>query len=845
MGKKKGIGFETEEMMKLFLALIIGAGFFVLIVTLSGGLSGLMDKISSLFGGASQEGYYQTAKLSTIALVDAINCVSNPSACDPGFFTPQGRTYTEADFNNPLTGMLIKSETVTQEVTLEVADSAECRQKCMKQYCQNNRYCKCECSLSRSITGTKCECKVTYLTSGPEVKCEKTGQGVSCTVKNFYLPENFAGLFNKAEEYIAGFGDPSFLVYWQRFPPGEDASWEKFSAWYEGVGKLMFLGFCLSHFIPTKLIPKPVSLNKLKRLLRLKGETKAAEEIDRTVEGVESVLKKSGRQGSLKSAENVVIGISTPETHARYISNLKVVESFKDENAFIQAVKKSGRKIDKSLENNLREVFRNVKNAEWDVSCSLAEYLPETEARKLVLKMFGQEAGEALLKSAPKVMKYAGFDSLASYVAALIDSKMSKYKDVKPLKLVLKTPLKEPEAFSLENLLGPEITSVPLGNEKVIILDKNPIISTKFGNKPVTFYLASPCFAELTVENATIKCKYYSYNPKTNGVECIEPEINPNANNLPLCGSINPLYVDKNTDKTMFRDTNGDGKWDVLTLDGKWEESIGFKSLGPNDRISFFDTNYDGEWDKIVRESNDDFLERVTVLDSNYDGELDKITYETSQKTVTIEGKEFEDKVPINKQISIDTEEENGIKYMTIDYITIDIDNPSIDFSSPAVSVIDKDDDSKWDWVDLVGVIFFDTNGDGVWDYAYQSFQGFQQRSDWYKNGFWNCKKYKDDTCVEGSRIVENVVENIGGCVIDGIVVSVKKNDIKGKPNFCYAKDYSGLVGFAAITGSFAVSALAKVCKIGGPLGFVLSSGVDCGLAYLDFKYVNQNWPNG
>jgi len=53
-----------------------------------------------------------------------------------------------------------------------------------------------------------------------------------CTVNGFYLPQEVSN----AEKYIAGYGDPKFLVYWQSFPADEDAAWTSYSTWMEHVG---------------------------------------------------------------------------------------------------------------------------------------------------------------------------------------------------------------------------------------------------------------------------------------------------------------------------------------------------------------------------------------------------------------------------------------------------------------------------------------------------------------------------------------------------------------------------------------------------------------------------------
>jgi hypothetical protein len=66
----------------------------------------------------------------------------------------------------------------------------------------------------------------------------KPAEGVDvvlCTVSGFYLPQEVSN----AEKWIAGYGDPNFLVYWQDFPAGEDAAWTTYATWMENVGTVV------------------------------------------------------------------------------------------------------------------------------------------------------------------------------------------------------------------------------------------------------------------------------------------------------------------------------------------------------------------------------------------------------------------------------------------------------------------------------------------------------------------------------------------------------------------------------------------------------------------------------
>ncbi|MEM7815821.1 MAG: hypothetical protein QXN71_01745, partial [Candidatus Aenigmatarchaeota archaeon] len=82
---RKGIGFEVEEMMKLFLVIIIGLGIVVLIIATSGGIKNLIDEFCAknpgICGQTQTQKDYNTARASFNALVLAHNCVLDPSTC--------------------------------------------------------------------------------------------------------------------------------------------------------------------------------------------------------------------------------------------------------------------------------------------------------------------------------------------------------------------------------------------------------------------------------------------------------------------------------------------------------------------------------------------------------------------------------------------------------------------------------------------------------------------------------------------------------------------------------------------------------------------------------------------
>jgi hypothetical protein len=79
--------------------------------------------------------------------------------------------------------------------------------------------------------------------------CDRTADTMKCKVIHFQLPQKIS----VADEWIKGFGDPAFLVYYQKFPNGPETAWSGASVWIENAVDVFFAWF---------LIGKGVKLGK-------------------------------------------------------------------------------------------------------------------------------------------------------------------------------------------------------------------------------------------------------------------------------------------------------------------------------------------------------------------------------------------------------------------------------------------------------------------------------------------------------------------------------------------------------------------------------------------------------
>ena len=121
-------------------------------------------------------------------------------------------------------------------------------------------YCADYCTIGDEYVETlktsgKCEQKKIDLTTAgymektehASIECDSKDNIKKCTVKNFELDQKFQekeiyGATFTPEEWIAGYGDPEYLIYYQQFPLGEDTAWSGTLTWVQNaVTVVMFM----------------------------------------------------------------------------------------------------------------------------------------------------------------------------------------------------------------------------------------------------------------------------------------------------------------------------------------------------------------------------------------------------------------------------------------------------------------------------------------------------------------------------------------------------------------------------------------------------------------------------
>lgn len=368
-----------------------------------------------------------------------------------------------------------------------------------------------------------------------------------CKVSNFNLPENFAGITKKADEFINGMGDPSFLLYYQKFPAGEDTNWAGEAEWFTGVGKAMFIAMCVADVVrPLKQLKGTIQASVKKaseevtaRLFARNAEKKALEEA--TIAEAERLAPELAAKAEGEAILNFMKRDSVNNGIVNYFKS-KYPGGFSTQ-VFDDIIAQSGRQFTQAEKEALRKEFMKIwlnqgERSGIDLSVLLADKADPALMTQLMSKAMKKTNAETLARFA----KYVGIDYGITYYAALIDSRMGKFIKENPNSLVLGMPLikEEPSKLQSNTIAKPQKIDYP-DKQNLMPIGKNVVLIKKeWGNQPTPFYLASPCMADLTIESKPIACAIYTYNSVTGLTTCDNP--------------------DKSEDPAWYNDLFSDGK---------------------------------------------------------------------------------------------------------------------------------------------------------------------------------------------------------------------------------------------------------------------------------------------
>ncbi len=730
-----------------------------------------------------------------------------------------------------------------------------------------------------------------------------TEKELKCMVENFYLPEDFggdifAGIKEKINYYLDGFGDPYFLVYAHYFPLGEASDWEEESSWFKGWGKWIMAGMCIlrgSFFLgkTTKMLTTAKGLGELSK------EFKVISSYGTKVKSFfKKMFKSGGKDISSISApkaikdldelvddivDNAVIvpGLSKPnyiEAVAKINAQKEAAQMFETFEQYKSAVRQV---ISGEEERVLREGWRLLKDGKYPADVTklkLAEGLGTTEQGKTLLKrLTGQDGSklESMAQAARLTMAGArtgtlvGINSYAAYYSARLDSQLCKYDQERHSgNLVFKVPYDE--NCGEEFPLGDKVISAPSSPDPekdnivdiatpIILYRKNPtpIIPDEF----VPFYLASPCYANLTLENREAVCEVYMQDVREDGkilTYCDSPKKTGIFSTNKKCGHVKRItskeLVEKSKDIVLngFENVKLMGDKETINIEGVDEEFL--VVTDPINEI------------KIYLKS---FPEKKAGGDK-YPGEI--LEYKSYYKKIgsADEPIEFDQEnayagIPTKHVFAhlraINTDRDNEIDILEAG------EDGIFGYMQIRMSVIP---DLKSDFMDMYIYWHIDETGtpDRVYRIKYSEFPvvgNFLEIQDSNENlaidhlGLYETGVSGDIVGLSGIGLKELSLfsdKDFDGkadsvtttnCVVDSVVVSVDKNKVnEGEHNYCYkSKEGRGTFETAVIVAGYGLSSVAKyTIGAGSWVGYAVSVAVDCGIAALEFfVFKGSEWP--
>ncbi|MHA1746137.1 MAG: hypothetical protein ACTSWW_09060, partial [Promethearchaeota archaeon] len=366
--------------------------------------------------------------------------------------------------------------------------------------------CYLVCAINSVLEGKEedcSHCEMIKTDHHPSMECQHTSGGnLECVVKDFYLPQETTA-DHLWDRWIAGLYDPNFLVYYQKFPLGEDQSWTGGSTWAQnvmtvtlyalptslifGAGKRFFVGKVKE--IPSKL-KTPLS-NLLSKIMG-KAE-KEVEEKTIVVAFGKGMTKKFGELGRKEVSNGLITYYIADEIPA-----LKQSKFFRKELEMALRDEVSG---------SLVEIRKFTQYAEKEFL-----NLPDQEKVKILDKIMGSNYLQPTWSDYKRVLKLAGLTGVISAMGAIWDMRNDKFFE-RPNKIVLQTRTTKNDA---------EEFSIKKGGYPIILDKKFGFFKKKISSTLVPFYFVSPCRVDVRVtKEDEVPCGTFKHTISTNSIECL------------------------------------------------------------------------------------------------------------------------------------------------------------------------------------------------------------------------------------------------------------------------------------------------------------------------------------
>ena len=861
---KKGVEFQTETMMRLAFVLLVFFAIVIILTNIGGGIREIIARFCGsnpqLCGqGTTTTSQDQIAFESTRALACAINSVSagKEQECMNEFKPASSIVNPESE-----TRKAINIQCDTDKTFCE----RDCDTKCTELGCSKKELSCQQTTLPKVVYHYDCTCTLTVPTS-TAVSCNEGAS--SCRVANFNLPENFGGITGNAREYIAGFGNPSYLVYFQNFPAGEDAAWSVQNNWWHRIASTVWV-------LPATNLLRPV-FNVGKGLVRLAyspatktasvltggATTSAANYAKRLVEKTIAVVKGAPRLAEREIIYLVDKSLTRFEVFKR-IGNDKVAKHLAnkfgddliinpglvDDIIDLNKVQKAGLS-ERVVRDEIHALGAGLKSAD-ELGFSALDVLRESEI-KAALKLTDEQLrgiNRAILRTTEVGIVTGTF---TDYLAQRDLCEKEKYdSEGKEGELVLQKPLickKDqlvPFTINIDKLESGEN-----GNKYEVI---KPFVLYKgfnglgFGNSPAPLYFASPCYAHLEVTKADFECAIYEYEGADNTVQCLDPIIT-TSSSAPSCGfdetyyngarpfggdtevvykegllySNDRAFVEYNLD-SYSPETNPLGR--INTIIDQFKTEVSYRNMMKLDDCTPLEVPGFGS---IIGETTKCYSYDI-YKNSQNSGEKSNILCQSASESIS-----YGFFLAEYYLSDLDEEDKNNIE-VCMNRITTE-SSFLVDKNDGKIVALSQTFRQDFNSIGPTGtiltVILLDTGKDGSWDNVVYDedlpspeFKRIVSLSDRKPDGSYG------HILSAGSE---------GGCKIPGYIVKAEKsNDIE--PNFCYqSKDVAKQVTFGGVIATSFVIDQYFTRGFFTKVGVIAAQGL---LAWWASETLNQ-WPEG
>lgn len=331
--------------------------------------------------------------------------------------------------------------------------------------------------------------------SSTVVKCDPDFGG--CGVCNFELPQNMSE-YESAFSYIAGYGDPRYVMYYEAFPLGEEEAW---------VLDENTVAFDL--IVATNLaVPIGGSLVKnIAKMGRFVGKVLVVPHlVARVVKGVYRPIAWSGRKSSAqigRLGEKVSLSIKS----LFYKGTKTIVGKEAAQKYLFKIFTESGNILRHAKKADIEKIASVDEVAEWVIRNDKGEL---DELAKLLTEENVVSSFTIMKNNLPRTVVRKGTKYTIAYAAALTmakeDSMNQKFVPVGVDKIGAKEPFKGAVTTgSVLDELEDELSGyyVQLAKDKY----KGGAVTGVLLDQPAErFFLASPCRADIAVVKSECQC---------------------------------------------------------------------------------------------------------------------------------------------------------------------------------------------------------------------------------------------------------------------------------------------------------------------------------------------------